>query len=386
MKETWKKHGSTIADATPFLPGSFDRQPCNPVEKINSGYKAWEWLLYLYGMGPAALFIVLPDPYWTNLCHLVSGMCLMQQYHITRTDLIKAHEHLLTFAHDFETIYYQRHIDCLHFVRPWIHSTTHIPSETIAKGPPICSSQWMRERTIGNLAQEIHLHNSSVYANLSRQAAHRCQINAIKAIIPTIEPEQNSLLKGSQDLGNGYVLLRRREQYAHPVCLCEAGAILHYLSTCGIDVTAAPSVTRWACLRLPNGQVARSAWKENAMSWQPRIARNVKLSIDGEMSIAEVLFYFNMTIHDESKTFALVSQFSPPHAELLRRSFQTVVACHYGGDTSLKLVKVSAIQSVVAMVPHPFPGIDNMLFYLIEWPGLDIIQMGGVEDIVADED
>ncbi|KAG2741596.1 hypothetical protein P692DRAFT_201842245 [Suillus brevipes Sb2] len=366
MKETWKKHGSTIADATPFLPGSFDRPPRNPAEKINSRFKGWEWLLYLYGMGPAVLFGVLPDPYWTNLCHLVSGMCLMQQYHITCTDLVKAHEHLLTFLHDFETIYYQRRIDRLHFVRPWIHLTTHIPSETIAKGPPICSSQWTMERTIGNLAQEIHLHNSS--------------INAIKAIVPSIEPEQNSLPKGSQDLGNGYVLLRRRERTPHPGHLCEAGAILRYLSSCGINVTAAPYVTQWACLRLPNGQVARSAWKENAMSRQPRIARNVKLSIDGEMSITEVLFYFNMTIHDKMKTFALVSQFSPPHAELLHRSFQTVVACHYRGDASLKLIEVSAIQSVVAMVPHHCSGIDDTLFYLIERPGLDIIQMGGIKD------
>ncbi|KAG0695748.1 hypothetical protein DFH29DRAFT_984874 [Suillus ampliporus] len=317
-------HGSTIADTTPFLPGSFDRPPHNPTEKINSRFKAWEWLLYLYGMGLAALFSVLPDPYWTNFCHLVN--------------LIKAHKHLLMFAHDFETIYYQCCIDCLHFVCPWIHLTTHIPSETIAKGPPICSSQWMMECTIGNLAQEIHLHNSS--------------INAIKAIIQSIEPEQNSLLKGSQDLRNGYVLLHQREWTAHPVCLCKAGAILHYLSTCRID----------AHLCLPNGQITHSARKENAMSWQPHIAHNVK------MSIAEVLFYFNMTIHDEAKTFARVSQFSPPHTELLHCLFQTVVACHYCGDTSLKLIEVSAIQSVVAM------------------PGLDIIQMGGIEDIVADED
>jgi hypothetical protein len=38
------------------------------------------------------------------------------------------------------------------------------------------------------------------------------------------------------------------------------------------------------------------------------------------------------------------------------------------------------------MVPHRFPGIDDTLFYLIERPGLDIIQMGGNEDTVADED
>jgi hypothetical protein len=60
-KETWKKYESTISGTTPFLPGSFDRPPHNPAEKIHSGYKAWEWLLYLYGMGPATLYGILPN-------------------------------------------------------------------------------------------------------------------------------------------------------------------------------------------------------------------------------------------------------------------------------------------------------------------------------------
>ncbi|KAJ6528077.1 hypothetical protein B0H19DRAFT_1195027 [Mycena capillaripes] len=38
------------------IPGSFDRPPRNPAEKINSGYKAWERLLYVYGAGPALLY------------------------------------------------------------------------------------------------------------------------------------------------------------------------------------------------------------------------------------------------------------------------------------------------------------------------------------------
>jgi hypothetical protein len=63
------------------------------------------------------------------------------------------------------------------------------------------------DHTIGNLAQEIRLHNSSVYANLSQRAIRRSQVNAIKAIIPTIEPSSNTPPKGSLDLGQGYLLL-----------------------------------------------------------------------------------------------------------------------------------------------------------------------------------
>ncbi|KAG2751377.1 hypothetical protein P692DRAFT_201838975 [Suillus brevipes Sb2] len=77
-KDVWKAHGSIIASATPFLPGSFDRPPRNPAEKIHSGYRAWEWLLYLYGMAPATLF-----------------------------NLVDAHQHLVDFSQDFEEIHYQ---------------------------------------------------------------------------------------------------------------------------------------------------------------------------------------------------------------------------------------------------------------------------------------
>ena len=69
--EIWKMHGADVGNAVPNLPGSFDRPPCNPAEKINSGYKAWEFLLYFFGLGPCLLFGILPDAYWTNYCKLV---------------------------------------------------------------------------------------------------------------------------------------------------------------------------------------------------------------------------------------------------------------------------------------------------------------------------
>jgi hypothetical protein len=36
----WEAHGQDVAAATPYQPGSFDCPPCNPAEKISSGYKA----------------------------------------------------------------------------------------------------------------------------------------------------------------------------------------------------------------------------------------------------------------------------------------------------------------------------------------------------------
>ncbi|KAG2068877.1 hypothetical protein BDR04DRAFT_1129079 [Suillus decipiens] len=325
-KEIWKAHGTLIADTAPYLPGSFNRPPCNPAEQISSGYKAWEWLFYLYGMAPATLYGILPEPYWLNFCHLARGLHIMQQYHISHADLIEAHSHLLDFADEFEEIYYQSHMDHLHFIQPWVHSITHIAPKTVNKGLPICSSQWTME-----------------------------------AIDHT---------KGSQPLGNGYVLLRCKEQTPHPVCQCR------------IHIAIAPSVMHWAHLCLTNGQVAHLAWKENEMSRQPRMACNVKLLVDGDTSVAEVLFYFNMLIHGEDRALTLISEYGPPHADLLQSSFQTVFAC----DTSLKLVEVSVIHSVVAMVPHKFPRIDGTLFYMIECPGLDVLKMGGMNEDLHDKD
>ncbi|KAF9471629.1 hypothetical protein BDN70DRAFT_975534 [Pholiota conissans] len=39
----------------PYLPGSFDRPPRNPADKVNNSYKAWECLAWIYGLGPALL-------------------------------------------------------------------------------------------------------------------------------------------------------------------------------------------------------------------------------------------------------------------------------------------------------------------------------------------
>ena len=49
----WKAHGKDVANTAPWFPRSFDHIPHNPAEKLSSGYKAWEPLVYFYGLGPA---------------------------------------------------------------------------------------------------------------------------------------------------------------------------------------------------------------------------------------------------------------------------------------------------------------------------------------------
>jgi Transposase family tnp2 len=69
----WEMHGQQVTNATPYLPGSFDHPPCNPAEKISSGYKAWEFLMHLFGLGSRLLYNVLPEKYWKIFCKLVYG-------------------------------------------------------------------------------------------------------------------------------------------------------------------------------------------------------------------------------------------------------------------------------------------------------------------------
>ena len=69
--DVWETHGEAVARAAKYLPTSFGRTPRNPQEKISSGYKAWEFLYYLYGEGPGIFFDVLPPPYYSHFCKLV---------------------------------------------------------------------------------------------------------------------------------------------------------------------------------------------------------------------------------------------------------------------------------------------------------------------------
>ena len=153
------------------------------MEKLTSRYKAWEFLLYLYGLGPGLLYGILPDVYYTNYCKLVLGMQLMNQHRITQTQVCEAHLALISFAQEFEIIYCQCLATRIHFIRPCIHFLVHLPREVVCLGPPICSSQWTPERTIGNLGEEIKQH-SNPFVNLSQCGIRRARTNVPQAMIP----------------------------------------------------------------------------------------------------------------------------------------------------------------------------------------------------------
>ena len=136
------------------------------------------------------------------------------------------------------------------------------------------------ERTIGNLGKEIW-QPSNPYANLLQRGLLHCQVNALISMVPDLKPGKDSSPRGASDLGEGYVLLRARDRYQRTMKANEAIALKKYLQNfhfLALGEGWTPKITRWARLRLPNGQVARSQWKEALKPINKiRTARNVKV-------------------------------------------------------------------------------------------------------------
>jgi hypothetical protein len=78
------------------------------------------------------------------------------------------------------------------------------------------------------------------------------------------------------------VLLTATDTAARQVDEFEAVALRKYLISAGHPPSTlwVPIVTRWSRIRLPNGQVARSAWKEKLKPIEKlRCARAVKVRV-----------------------------------------------------------------------------------------------------------
>ncbi|KAJ3019329.1 hypothetical protein NUW54_g116 [Trametes sanguinea] len=404
--DTWLVHGSEVGRAAHFLPGSFDRPPRNIAEKLNSGYKAKEFMTYYYGYGPALLRRHLPRPYLKNFAKFVSAGRTLGKHRISLVELDMVDTLTREAEVEYESLYYGREAERLHLVRPCIHTFGHGPSEVKKIGPLIGVTQYTMERTIGNLGQELRQH-STLFANLSHRALLRCQINALGYLMPSLGPEDQTLQlpKGAQCLGNNLVLLCPKDSTSRWVTDSEAAAFYTYLT--GLDERPSGAmcefslkVRKYARLRLPNGQVARSAWKETLKPLaNSRIARIVKVMLDGKMEIAEVRYYCRLPMSgtDTFRTVAMLSIFGARDEELFADLYGTVWLAPYRGDQALRVADVSHIHAVVAMVPdsdvvvdlsnpvepHYQPGCN---YFLVEKLGLEVShRTGTLENEVEDE-
>ena len=276
----WMEHGALVASMAPFFPASFGRTPRNPKKKINTGYKAIEWINYFWVLGPAVFRLVLPHEFWIHFCKIVSGSRIIHQQKITAVELGHAHGLLLEWVKDFEKIYCNRDLHCIHLVLPCVHTTVHLATETARLGPLGIYAQWALENTIGNLGREVHQH-SNPFMNLSERGLLRARINAVKALVRDFDLTSNLLPRAACNLGEGYVFLPKKEDHHHiPLeSSIEDLAFQAYLGEICPEWQPSESfsVQRWARLQLPNGQRVRSAFKEKLLT-QPRVSRNVKVN------------------------------------------------------------------------------------------------------------
>jgi hypothetical protein len=274
----WENHGRVVARAAKYLPTSFGRTPRNPEKKISSGYKAWEFLYYLYGEGPGVFFNVLPAPYYYHFCKLVRAIRIVYQRRISGEQLVLLHKLLSEWCVEFENLYYQREPKRVHFVRQCVHSLTHLAKETHRLGPLCLSSQWTMERVIGVFGSLLR-QPSNPYANLAAQAQKMAHVNALVAMYPSFEKEKGDP-RGSLDLGDGYLLLGPKEDAGpHYNTPSEEVALDTFCSLHpdSEDVDRR-TIYRWGRLKLPTEQVSRSRWKElERCSDMARTDRNVKV-------------------------------------------------------------------------------------------------------------
>ena len=147
----WSTHGETVTKSVPFIPSCFRHAPWDPSKKLNSGFKAWEFQLYVYGLCPTLLRHLLPSRYWHHFCKLVAGIRILQRPRISKEELMSGHNLLMNFVHEFEEFYYQRMESRIHFVCQSIHLLTHIAPEMFRVGLLACYAQWTLETAIGNL-------------------------------------------------------------------------------------------------------------------------------------------------------------------------------------------------------------------------------------------
>ena len=268
--DTWIEHGKLVAAATQYFPSSFHRPPRNPAEKISSGFKATEYYLYLFGLGPGVFRAVLPKKYWRNFCKLVHGFRIIIQRSITGRQVLEAHVSLTSFVEEYENLYYQRRMDRLHFCRPCLHTLLHAAPEIIRVGPGAYTTQFTMERAIGDLGHDIR-QPSNIFCNLCQVAIRRAQLNALKTTCP--ELDQDSVIlppNGAYDCGDNLIFLRPRDRYNFRLQGDELNVMDNEL---GIS-----RLRRWGRIKLPNGQIVRSKFSEMGKRPNTRISRNVKVN------------------------------------------------------------------------------------------------------------
>ncbi|KAK1227461.1 hypothetical protein PQX77_009546 [Marasmius sp. AFHP31] len=342
--------GLAVERACRYIPTCVEtRIPRNPAKKANTQYKATEYHMLIFGLCPGLLYGRMPDYLYQHFSQLVSATPVVLRRRKSLEELRQARKDLVEYVVLFEQYYYQRKIECLHFVRPCIHALLHIIEELIQVGSLTELSQWTTETTISHYERRLRLH-SNPYGNLCVEVAEQAVTNAVYAMDPTLRVTLDSSESDSysQDVGSGYTSLHPRDD--HLMDLEAAHAFKQFCEVCEwheqaeqINEESPPVVKQFARLLLPIARLHGPSGKK----------KSERVSIGNTTRFAEVIYYFNTAKRGIRYTLALVKLFSLPDEEILDKSLRVLHVCRK--QEALTVIDAKWITEVVSMIPFRLP-------------------------------
>ncbi|KAH9848300.1 hypothetical protein C2E23DRAFT_739887, partial [Lenzites betulinus] len=181
---------------------------------------------------------------WQHLCKMAKSVQILHHENILLVNLVKAKQLLQEAMRKFKEVYVEQDMDCMHLMRPCIHTLWHAPDKIFWRSSLICCTQYAMERLISNLGAMI--------SSLDQLA--------VKAW---------TLPHGAEALGDGFVLLHTLDSCAHPVPDLKAQVFHKYFLAAYPTFVSeicqdnfAFKARKWAQMLLPNGLVACFTSKE----------------------------------------------------------------------------------------------------------------------------
>lgn len=101
------------------------------------------------------------------------------------------------------------------------------------------------------------------------------------------------------------------------------------------------------------------------------------------MEFGEVQYFFCARLGENTFPLAMVSRYTPPDQEILKKSHGVVYLCSYTGKEDLVVISAKQILSVVAMIPLDHENPEKV--FLVEKPGLDVAILGSKDEALQEE-
>lgn len=92
------------------------------------------------------------------------------------------------------------------------------------------------KRIIGDLGSQIR-QPSNPFANLAQRAVRRCQVNAVKHMLPELNRKYPRQPPGAKDLGQDYVLLRYADKSSYTPSIREQAVLQEFAHEAGVDAS-----------------------------------------------------------------------------------------------------------------------------------------------------